>query len=43
MMDLFRTPEERFEGLPDFGYEPHDRTGGSCGWRTWMSVRLRRS
>jgi haloalkane dehalogenase len=22
-MDVFRTPEERFEGLPGFGFEPH--------------------
>ena len=22
-MDLLRTPDDRFEGLPDFGYEPH--------------------
>jgi haloalkane dehalogenase len=27
-MDVFRTPEERFEGLPDFAYEPHYRTVG---------------
>jgi hypothetical protein len=24
----FRTPEERFDGLPDFGYEPHYRFVG---------------
>jgi pimeloyl-ACP methyl ester carboxylesterase len=27
-MQVFRTPEERFEGLPDFAYEPHYRTVG---------------
>jgi haloalkane dehalogenase len=27
-MDVFRTPEERFEGLPDFAYEPYYRTVG---------------
>ncbi len=27
-MDVFRTPDERFEGLPDFAYEPHYRTVG---------------
>jgi haloalkane dehalogenase len=27
-MDVFRTPEERFEGLPDFTYEPYYRTVG---------------
>ena len=25
MPDAFRTPDERFEGLPDFGFEPHYR------------------
>jgi haloalkane dehalogenase len=27
-MDVFRTPEERFEGLADFAFEPHYRTIG---------------
>jgi haloalkane dehalogenase len=27
-MDAFRTPDERFEGLPDFAFEPHYRTVG---------------
>jgi haloalkane dehalogenase len=27
-MEVFRTPEDRFEGLPDFAYEPHYRTVG---------------
>jgi haloalkane dehalogenase len=27
-MDVFRTPEGRFEGLPDFAYEPRYRTVG---------------
>jgi haloalkane dehalogenase len=27
-MDVYRTPEEHFEGLPDFAYEPHYRTLG---------------
>ena len=22
-MDVFRTPDERFENLPGYGYEPH--------------------
>jgi haloalkane dehalogenase len=26
---VYRTPEERFEGLPDFAYEPHYRTVGN--------------
>jgi haloalkane dehalogenase len=26
--EVFRTPEERFEGLPDFAFEPHYRTAG---------------
>ena len=28
MTAAFRTPEERFEGLPDFAYEPHYRSVG---------------
>jgi len=28
VIDAFRTPEERFDGLPDFAYEPHYRTVG---------------
>jgi hypothetical protein len=23
--DVFRTPDERFDGLPDFPFEPHYR------------------
>jgi haloalkane dehalogenase len=28
-MDVFRTPEERFDGLQDFAYEPYYRTVGA--------------
>ena len=28
VMEVFRTPEERFEGLPDFAFEPHYRAVG---------------
>jgi haloalkane dehalogenase len=28
MTTVFRTPDERFEGLPDFDFEPHYRTVG---------------
>ena len=30
-MDVLRTPDERFDGLPDFGYEPHYVTVGTPG------------
>ena len=30
-MDVLRTPEDRFDGLPDFGYSPHYVTVGTPG------------
>src|ERR1700753_4125031 len=30
-MDVLRTPDERFDGLPGFGYEPHYVTVGTPG------------